>query len=176
MFTRLSTSQIVSQIVHHCANITISTNIPYAGWSRSHTPPYLPPFLRTHPHLITTRQEQHNIFPIRWLHVLKATIKLRSSNLRSRQMDAGFSGRWLRGHPLPPLSPPNLFRFSFSLHRFSSLPREFVIADGSKQNARIWRSRVQRLSGEGEEGLFRILSWRGGEGVGCLQLLGGLLG
>lgn len=113
MFTRLSTSQIVSQIVHHCANITITTNILYAGWSRSHTPPYLPPFLRTHPHLITTRQEQHNIFPIRWLHVLKATIKLRSSNLRSRQMDAGFSGRWLRGHPLPPLSPPTSFASRF---------------------------------------------------------------
>lgn len=67
------------------------------------------------PHLITTRQEQHNIFPIRWLHVLKATIKLRSSNLRSRQMDAGFSGRWLRGHPLAsPFSSKPLSLLVFS--------------------------------------------------------------
>lgn len=138
---------------------------------------YLPPFLRTHPYLITISQPPtratHNIFPIRWLGVLKATIKLRSSNLRSRQMDAGFSGRWLRGRPSSskPLSP---LVFSPSRVCYRRL--------GQKRNAWIWRSRVQRLSGEGRrgEGDYFEYQARGeagrGGGVGCLQLLGGLLG
>lgn len=75
--------------------------------------PYLPPFLWTHPFLSdNNRQEQHNIFPIRWLDVLKATIKLRSSNLRSRQMDAGFSGRWPSSSSNPLPKPLSLLVFS----------------------------------------------------------------
>lgn len=130
---------------------------------------YLPPFLRTHPYLITISQPPtratHNIFPIRWLGVLKATIKLRSSNLRSRQMDAGFSGRWLRGRPF-------LLQTSFA-SRFLSL-ESLLSATGAKAkrvNLAIQSATIKWRGKAGRGGLFRISSSRrGGERRWCWML------
>lgn len=70
-------------------------------------------------------REQHNIFPIRWLDVLKATIKLWSPNLRSRQMDAGFSGRGF-GRSLPPPSFASPFPSTRASSRGESSPESLL--------------------------------------------------